>query len=215
MSAFKRVLLIFLLVILTNVGTFLFAHWQCRKQLEGQEALLTQTSQRTQEVQAELDEAERELSRLRVWGDFISIQQDLNRVNDEINQLNFGNALGGVDEIIANLDSGAYGSTFREHRSRLLPILTDAKQALRSRSDRARGDLVRFNEEAFTVLSGLGSTRIDADPGAPEPLPVEDEAGEVPVDEPADEASEGEGEEDVESVEDDSPAETEDEGRPR
>ena len=168
MSTLKRFLVILLLVILTNVGTYLFAQWQCREQIEGQEALLAQAAEQTREVQSRLDQADEELSRLRVWGDFIAIQQDLNRVNDQMNQLNFGNALDGVDAIIANLESGAYGSTFREHRSRLLPLLMDAKQALRNRSDRARGALVEFNEAAFTILSGLDPM---ASTPAPEPEP--------------------------------------------
>ena len=176
MSAFKRFLVVLLVLVLTNAGTYLFSKWQCREQLEGQQALLAQAAQRTSAVEAELATAESELSRLRVWGDFIAIQQDLNRVSDEMNQLNFGNALDGVDAIIASLEAGTYGSTFREHKSRLLPILVEAKQALRNRSDAARRSLVQFNQAAFTVLSGLGPMQRTTGEGdtadtAPTPTP--------------------------------------------
>lgn len=173
MSTFKRFLAVLAILALTNVGTYLFARWQCQEKLEGRQQLIDQAAERNQEVRAELEAARQELSRLRVWGDFIEIQQTLNRVNDQINRLNFGNALQGIDELIANLEAGNYGPTFRKHRSRLEPILVEAKQALRNRSDRARDHLVEFNREAFGILSGLDPVEKSL---APRSTPPEDDS---------------------------------------
>ena len=159
MGTFKRFLLILGILLLTNVGTFFFAHWQCREKLEGKQQLIEQATDRSQELEAQLAAKEQELSRLRVWGDFIAIQEDLNRINEQINQLNFG-------------------PTFRKHRSRLEPLLVEAQQALRNRSDRARTHLVEFNREAFGILSGLEPVERDLapTPAPPTPEPEGEEA---------------------------------------
>ncbi|MDX1631364.1 MAG: hypothetical protein R3234_05865 [Thermoanaerobaculia bacterium] len=182
MSSFKRFLAVFAILVLTNVGTYFFAHWQCQEKLEGKQQLIDQAAERNRETRAELEAAEQELSRLRVWGDFIEIQQDLNRINDQINQLNFGNALEGIDEVMSDLEAGDYGTTFRKHRSRLEPLLLEAKQALRNRSDRAREDLVEFNREAFGILSGLEPVEERSTSGdSPSRSETEPEAGEDPT----------------------------------
>jgi hypothetical protein len=175
MSALGRTLLALGLLVITNLGTFGYATWRCRQEAQGQQRLLAEAQQRQQTAETDTAALRQRLDRLKVWGEFIELQQDVNGVHAIINQLNFGNAIQAVDGIAQRLQLGQYGQLFQQHRPELLPLLDRAKQELRATNAGARNALVEFDQRAFAILAGVsapGELPGALAPTAPAPPPA-------------------------------------------
>ncbi|HEV8628976.1 MAG TPA: hypothetical protein VGV61_01565 [Thermoanaerobaculia bacterium] len=157
MSGLGRALLALGLLVITNLGTFGYATWRCRQEMQGQQRLLAEAQQKQQAAEAETAALQQRLDRLKVWGEFIELQQDVNGVHAIINQLNFGNAIQAIDRIAQRLQLGQYGQVFQQHRPELLPLLDRAKQALRNTDAGARNALVELDQRAFAILAGVSA----------------------------------------------------------
>ena len=96
-----------------------------------------------------------------------------------INQLNFGNAMQAIDRVETRLRQGEYGQLFRQRSPELLPLLEQAKGALRNTDPMARTYLVELDQRAFGILAAtagpgeLPGLSAPAQPAAtPLPSPV-------------------------------------------
>ena len=134
MSGIARALLALGVLVITNLGTFGYATWRCRQEAEGGQRLLAEAQQKQRAAEAQNAASEQRLERLRVWGELLELQRDVNGVHVIINQLNFGNAIQAVDRIETRLRQGEYGQLFRQRAPELLPLLEQAKGALRART---------------------------------------------------------------------------------
>lgn len=214
MSFAKQLLVLLVVLLLTNAATFAFVAWRCHRELEDQQRLAATVAERATRLEEKLDQAEEELERLSVWGDFIRLQQDLNAIDAHINRLNFGNAISAIDGVAEEIRLGGYGELFRERRAELLPLLEEAERQLRAKREVARQVLVEFNDRAFEILSGISVSAErrpearpleEASPDRPETM---DGSDRPPGDEPVDEIEETPGDADEEpSARDESPRE--------
>ena len=153
MSGIARALLALGVLVITNLGTFGYATWRCRQEAEGGQRLLAEAQQKQRAAEAQNAASEQRLERLRVWGELLELQRDVNGVHVIINQLNFGNAIQAVDRIETRLRQGEYGQLFRQRAPELLPLLEQAKGALRSTDPMARTHLVELDQRAFGILA--------------------------------------------------------------
>jgi len=179
MSAVGKALLAVGVLLITNLGTFGYATWRCRQEAEGTQRLLAEAQQKQHAAEAQNAAAEQRLERLRVWGELLELQRDVNGVHAVINQLNFGNAIQAIDRVETRLRQGEYGQLFRQRAPELLPLLEQAKGALRNTNPMARTYLVELDQLAFGILAatagpgelpGLTALEPAATP-APSPLP--------------------------------------------
>src|SRR5262245_49957832 len=99
-----KILLAAAIVLVTNLATFGYSTWRCRQEMQGQERLLAVAQEKAQATDAETAKLQQQLGRLRVWGELIEMQQDVNAAHAAINRLNFGDALAVVDRIQRRLD---------------------------------------------------------------------------------------------------------------
>lgn len=153
MSGIARALLALGVLVITNLGTFGYATWRCRQEAEGAQRLLAEAQQKQRAAEAQNAASEQRLGRLRVWGELLELQRDVNGVHVIINQLNFGNAIQAIDRIETRLRQGEYGQLFRQRAPELLPLLEQAKGALRSTNPMARTYLVELDQRAFGILA--------------------------------------------------------------
>jgi hypothetical protein len=167
-----KVLLAVAVLVVTNLATFGFATWRCRQEMEGQQRLLATAQEKSQATEAEMARVQQQLGQLRVWGELIELQQDVNAAHATINRLNFGDALQIVDRVQRRLDSGEYGQLFRQRRAELVPHLDLARQALRRADATAHGHLVDLDQRAFQILAQTSSSgTFPGRPAAVEPTP--------------------------------------------
>ena len=106
MSGLGKALLALGVLAFVTFGTFLFATWRCRQEGQGTQRLLVEAQQKQQAAEAQNAALQQRLERLRVWGELLQLQQDVNGVHAVINQLNFGNAILAVDRIEKRLEQG-------------------------------------------------------------------------------------------------------------
>jgi hypothetical protein len=179
MSGIAKALLALGVLVITNLGTFGYATWRCRQEAEGTQRLLAEAQQKQRAAEAQNAAAEQRLERLRVWGELLELQRDVNGVHAVINQLNFGNAIQAIDRVETRLRQGEYGQLFRQRAPELLPLLEQAKGALRNTDPMARTYLVELDQRAFGILAatagpgelpGLTGLEPAATP-VPSPLP--------------------------------------------
>src|SRR6185503_4172580 len=137
----------------TTLGTFGYATWRCRQEAVGTQRLLAEAQQKQAAAEASNAAAEQRLERLRVWGELLELQRDVNGVHATINQLNYGNAIQAIDRIETRLRGGEYGQLFRQHAPELQPLLEQAKLALRRPDPMARTYLVELDQRAFSLLA--------------------------------------------------------------
>jgi hypothetical protein len=153
MSGLGKALLALGVLVITNLGTFGYATWRCRQEAEGTQRLLAEAQQKQRAAEAQNAAAEQRLERLRVWGELLELQRDVNGVHAVINQLNFGNAIQAIDRVETRLRQGEYGQLFRQRAPELLPLLEQAKGALRNTDPMARTYLVELDQRAFGILA--------------------------------------------------------------
>ena len=153
MAGLGRTLLAIGVLVLTNLGTFGYATWRCRTEAEGTQRLLAEAQQKQQAAEARSAATEQRLERLRVWGELLELQRDVNGVHVVINQLNFGNAIQAIDRIEGRMRQGEYGDLFKQRAPELMPLLEQAKQALRRTDPMARTHLVELDQRAFAILA--------------------------------------------------------------
>lgn len=153
MSGIAKALLALGVLVITNLGTFGYATWRCRQEAEGTQRLLAEAQQKQRAAEAQNAAAEQRLERLRVWGELLELQRDVNGVHAVINQLNFGNAIQALDRVETRLRQGEYGQVFRQRAPELLPLLEQAKGALRNTDPMARTYLVELDQRAFGILA--------------------------------------------------------------
>ena len=153
MSGLGKALVAFAVLAVTNLGTFGYATWRCRQEAEGTQRLLAEAQQKQQEAEAKNAAAEQRLERLRVWGELLELQRDLTGVHATINQLNYGNAIQAIDRIEQRLRQGEYGDLFKQRAPELVPMLEQAKLALRRPDPMARTHLVELDQRAFSILA--------------------------------------------------------------
>ena len=169
MSNVGKTLLALGLLVITNLGTFGYATWRCRQEAEGTQRLLAEAQQKQRAAEAQNAASEQRLERLRVWGELLELQRDVNGVHAIINQLNFGNAMQAIDRIETRLRGGEYGDLFRQRAPELLPLLEQAKGALRATNPMARQYLVELDQRAFSILaSTAGPGELPGLTGVPE-----------------------------------------------
>ena len=180
MSGIGKALLALGLLVITNLGTFGYATWRCSQEAEGAQRLLAEAQQKQRAAEAQNAASEQRLERLRVWGELLELQRDVNGVHAVINQLNFGNAIQAIDRIETRLRQGEYGPLFRQRAPELQPLLQQAKLALRNTDPMARTALVELDQRAFAILAataapddlpGLTSPPAPAATASPSPLP--------------------------------------------
>ena len=172
MSGPKRFLLVVFLLLITNAitaGYLTYLSWNARQESERE---LASKAQRADELRQELVDSRKELDKLSTWSSFIEMQQDLNSINQEINELNYGLALGHIEDLEKAVESGELGTQFAQEKGRLLPLLDECRRALVGKSETARVYLVEFNQRAFEILSGISplgepATWEEARPEAP------------------------------------------------
>jgi hypothetical protein len=157
MSGLSKALLALGVLAITNLGTFGFVTWRCRQEAEGRERLLAEAQQKQQAAEATSAQQQQRLDRLRVWGEFIQLQQDVNGVHAVINQLNFGNAIQALERIEKRLEGGEYGQLFQQRRPELVALVEQAKDALRRTDPMARTYLVELDQRAFSILAGASA----------------------------------------------------------
>jgi len=180
MSGLGRTLLALGVLVITNLGTFGYATWRCRQEAEGAQRLLAEAQEKQRAAEAQNAASEQRLERLRVWGELLELQRDVNGVHVIINQLNFGNAMQAIDRIETRLRQGEYGQLFRQRAPELLPLLEQAKGALRGTNPMARTYLVELDQRAFGILAATagpgelpGLSVVPPEPVAtPEPSPL-------------------------------------------
>ena len=179
MSGIAKALLALGVLVITNLGTFGYATWRCRQEAEGTQRLLAEAQQKQRAAEVQNAAAEQRLERLRVWGELLELQRDVNGVHAVINQLTFGNAIQAIDRVETRLRQGEYGQLFRQRAPELLPLLEQAKGALRNTDPMARTYLVELDQRAFGILAatagpgevpGLSGLEPAATP-TPQPLP--------------------------------------------
>jgi hypothetical protein len=153
MSTIAKALLALGVLVITNLGTFGYATWRCRQEAEGTQRLLAEAQQKQRAAEAQNAASEQRLERLRVWGELLELQRDVNGVHAVINQLNFGNAIQAIDRVETRLRQGEYGQLFRQRSPELLPLLEQAKGALRNTDPMARTYLVELDQRAFGILA--------------------------------------------------------------
>jgi hypothetical protein len=190
MSGPKRFLLVVFLLLVTNglTGGYLtYLSWNARNESE---QALEQKNRQVLELRQKLADSRSELDSLSTWSSFIQMQQDLNAINQEINELNFGLALGHVVELEKAVGSGDLGLQFSAEKDRLLPLLDECRRALVGKSETARVYLVEFNQRAFEILSGISP--LGREPEAEPETWEEAQPQELPQDEVSEESS-GEG----------------------
>lgn len=174
MSGIGKGLLAFAVLLVTNLGTFGYATWRCRQEAEGAQRLLVEAQQKQQEAETKNAAAEQRLERLRVWGELLELQRDLTGVHATINQLNYGNAIQAIDRVETRLRQGEYGQLFRQHSPELIPLLQQAKLALRKPDPMARTYLLELDQRAFSILAATaGPGELPGFSGAaPTPTPI-------------------------------------------
>src|SRR4029079_5537049 len=148
MSNVGKALLGLGVLIITTLGTFGYATWRCRQEAVGTQRLLADAQQKERAAEAQNAASEQRLERLRVWGELLELQRDVNGVHAIINQLNYGNAIQAVDRVETRLRGGEYGDLFRQRSPELLPLLEQAKGALRGTNPMARQYLVELDQRA-------------------------------------------------------------------
>lgn len=157
MSGLSKALLALGVLAVTTLGTFGYATWRCRQEAEGTQRLLAEAQRKQETAEAENAALRQRLDRLRVWGELLQLQKDVNAVHAIINQLNFGNAIQALDRIEQTLERGGYGQLFQQRRPELLPLIAQAKQALRATDPVARNALVELEQRAFSILAGVSA----------------------------------------------------------
>jgi len=175
MSNIGKALLALGVLVIVTLGTFGYATWRCRQEAEGTQRLLAEAQQKQRAAEAQNAASEQRLERLRVWGELLELQRDVNGVHAIINQLNFGNAIQAVDQIETRLKGGEYGDLFKQRSPELLPLLEQAKGALRSTNAMARQYLVELDQRAFSILAstaGPGELPGLSEPAQPVATPL-------------------------------------------
>ncbi len=148
--------LVVALLALTNGGTFLWRHLQCRNDARQLQHQITRLQIEAQRLNQQLAESRARVEQMQVWAQFGQLQRSLNTINDELNNLNFGLAQESVDLLATAIQNGTYGSQLTQHADRLLALLDEVRAAIRQKDERtARRLLIEFNRAALEVLSGF------------------------------------------------------------
>jgi hypothetical protein len=154
MSGLGKALLALAVLAVTTLGTFAYATWRCRQEAEGTQRLLAEAQQKQQTAEAQNLALQQRLDRLRVWGELLQLQKEINAVHAVINQLNFGNAIQALDRIEKGIQRGDSGELFKQRAAELVPLLAQAKQSLRQTDPAARNYLVELEQRAFAIIAG-------------------------------------------------------------
>ncbi len=155
MSKGKWIFIVLTLLIATNIITFGWTTFRYREEIQQREDTIRNLEKQIVKIGKEQAELKATLKRLQIWESFITVQRDLGKINSEINDLNFGNAIRMIESLKKKIRSGELGEQFKKHEEKLLAILDHAIQQLKNKNEDARDSLIAFNESAFRILAGI------------------------------------------------------------
>ncbi len=155
MSKGKWIFIVLTLLVATNIITFGWTTFRYREEIQQREDTIRNLEKQIVKIGKEQAELKATLKRLQIWESFITVQRDLGKINSEINDLNFGNAIRMIESLKKKIRSGELGEQFKKHEEKLLAILDHAIQQLKNKNEDARDSLIAFNESAFRILAGI------------------------------------------------------------
>lgn len=157
-----RVLVLFLILIVTNLITFGYTYNRCKHEKAALQNQLRATIQDGDEVYVQYKSMQDELKRLRGWNNFVELQKQLNQVVAEIGKLNFGTAIQQIDAIAENIRSGKFGPELQA-RAELIAALQECKVKLEQKEDSgALAVLADMNRRVLQVFSGVSPAPFEA-----------------------------------------------------
>jgi hypothetical protein len=149
-----KILIIVVALALGGLAVFGYSEYRCKQKTQAIQAELETARKNWQDLHSRFKAMEADFSRLEVWKAFIQVQRDLDAIEESINQLNFGNAIGLINGLADRIRSGRLDGQLQS--SELVSALDQAKQALMEKDEHAaRVSLMRFNREIFEKISGV------------------------------------------------------------
>ena len=171
MSKGKWVFVVATLLVTTNMITYGIAFFRCQDEKLAMQREIDRLQGEVAKVRALHDQTQKELEKLKVWENFINIQHKLNAINEAINALNYGIAIDHLKELQKSIREGCLGEAFARNQEELAGILQACIDGLKAKDERARIQLVKFNERLFQILAGMSPLK---PPEQPEALPSEE-----------------------------------------
>lgn len=157
-----RVLVLFLILIVTNLITFGYTYNRCKQEKAALQNQLRATIQEGDEVYVQYKSMQDELKRLRGWNNFVELQKQLNQVVAEIGKLNFGTAIQQINTIAENIRAGKFGPELKA-RADLIAALQQCKAKLEQKDDSgAVAELADLNRRVLQVFSGVSPAPLEA-----------------------------------------------------
>ncbi len=155
MSKGKWVFVVATLLVTTNMITYGIAFFRCQDEKLAMQREIERLQGEVARVRAIHDQTQKELKKLKVWENFINIQHQLNAINEAINALNYGIAIDHLKELQQSIREGRLGEAFARNQEELVGILQACIDGLKAKDERARIQLVKFNERLFQILAGM------------------------------------------------------------
>ena len=166
MSKGKWVFVVATLLVTTNMITYGIAFFRCQDEKLAMQREIDRLQGEVAKVRALHDQTQKELKKLKVWENFINIQHRLNAINEAINALNYGIAIDHLKELQKSIREGRLGEAFARNQEELVGILQACIDGLKAKDERARIQLVKFNERLFQILAGMSPLKPAEQPGA-------------------------------------------------
>lgn len=151
-----RVLVLFLILIVTNLITFGYTYNRCKHEKAALQNQLRATIQEGDKVYVQYKSMQDELKRLRGWNNFVELQKQLNQIVAEIQKLNFGTAIQQINAVTENIHAGKYGPELQSRQAELIAELQQCKSKLEQKDESgALALLADFNRRLLQMFSGV------------------------------------------------------------
>ncbi len=154
---FKKALWILALLAASNLATYFWSEARLREIRQDGDRRLEASARIARERQQEIDRLQGEVDRLEAWGHLVDFQEELRKLDFEIESLNYGNAIARLDALQTRIQDGSLGSLLAGSA----PALQDDFEAVRSELKTMGGDaadrLRVLGRSAFEALSGFAA----------------------------------------------------------
>ena len=179
-----KILIIIVALALGGLAVFGYAEYRCREKTEALNQELETARKNWQDLHSRYKVMEADFNRLEVWKTFIQVQRDLDTIEENINQLNFGNAIALINGLANRIRTGKLNGELQS--ADLTSVLDQAKQELLQKNEHAaRASLMRFNREIFEKISGVSPLDLEQPQSAFTPSEASPQTQTAPEEPPA------------------------------
>jgi HAMP domain-containing protein len=154
---FRKFLWILALLVVSNLATYFWSEARLREIRDDRDRLVDAAARMAAERQGQINRLQDEVDRLESWGHLVDFQEELRKIDFEIESMNYGNALRQLDELDSQIQNGAMGGLLADSATSLEDDFESVRTELTAMSAGAAGRLRELGRSAFEALSGFSA----------------------------------------------------------